>query len=127
MKTIGVIGLGIIGSVWAKHYAKAGVLAGVWNRTPQPDFPRWLPTPEAVAQAADVIQIVVADPPAVQSVLDRIVPLLTPAKVVVQSSTIDAESSERFRLLVTWSRHLPAANPPPRIKRPCITSVETRR
>jgi len=101
MKTIGVIGLGIIGSVWAKHYAKAGVLAGVWNRTPQPDFPRWLPTPEAVAQAAYVIQIVVADPPAVQSVLDRIAPLLTPAKVVVQSSTIDGESSEQFRQLVT--------------------------
>ena len=100
MKTIGVIGLGIIGSVWAKHYAKAGVLVGVWNRTPQSDFPKWLPTPEAVAQAADVIQIVVADPPAVQSVLDRITPLLTPAKVVVQSSTIDPESSERFRLLV---------------------------
>jgi 3-hydroxyisobutyrate dehydrogenase-like beta-hydroxyacid dehydrogenase len=101
MKTIGVIGLGIIGSVWAKHYAKAGVLAGVWNRTPQPDFPQWLPTPEAVARAADVIQIVVADPPAVQSVLDRIAPLLTPAKIVVQSSTIDPESSEQFRLLVT--------------------------
>lgn len=101
MKTIGIIGLGIIGSVWAKHYAKAGVLAGVWNRTPQPDFPQWLATPEAVAKAADVIQIVVADPPAVRSVLDRIAPLLTPGKVVVQSSTIDAESSEQFRLLVT--------------------------
>jgi 3-hydroxyisobutyrate dehydrogenase-like beta-hydroxyacid dehydrogenase len=101
MKTIGVIGLGIIGSVWARHYAKAGVLAGVWNRTPQPDFPQWLPTPEAVAKAADVIQIVVADPPAVQSVLDRIAPLLTPSKIVVQSSTIDPESSEQFRLLVT--------------------------
>jgi 3-hydroxyisobutyrate dehydrogenase-like beta-hydroxyacid dehydrogenase len=100
MKTIGVIGLGIIGSVWAKHYAKAGVLAGVWNRTPQHDFPHWLPTPEAVAQAAEAIQIVVADPPAVQSVLDRIAPLLTPAKIVVQSSTIDPASSEQFRLLV---------------------------
>ena len=101
MKTIGVIGLGIIGSVWARHYAKAGVLVGAWNRTPQPDFPEWLPTPEAVTTAADVIQIVVADPPAVQSILDRIAPLLTPAKIVVQSSTIDPESSERFRLLVS--------------------------
>jgi len=100
MKTIGVIGLGIIGSVWAKHYAKAGVLAGAWNRTPQPDFPQWLLTPEAVAKAADVIQIVVADPPAVRSVLDRIVPSLTPEKIVVQSSTIDPENSEQFRLLV---------------------------
>jgi 3-hydroxyisobutyrate dehydrogenase-like beta-hydroxyacid dehydrogenase len=101
MKTIGVIGLGIIGSVWAKHYANAGVLAGVWNRTPQADFPHWLSSPEAVAKAADVIQIVVADPPAVLSVLERIAPLLTPEKIVVQSSTIDPESSEQFRQLVT--------------------------
>lgn len=101
MKTIGVIGLGIIGSVWAKHYAGAGVLAGTWNRTPQPDFPKWLPSPEAVCQAADVIQIVVADPAAVQSVLDHLAPLLRPNKIVVQSSTIDPESSEQFRLLVT--------------------------
>lgn len=100
MKTIGVIGLGIIGSVWAKHYAKAGVLVGVWNRTPQPDSEKWQPTPEAVARVADVVQIVVADPAAVQSVLDRIVPVLSPAKIVVQSSTIDPESSERFRQLV---------------------------
>jgi len=101
MKTIGVIGLGIIGSVWAKHYANAGVLAGVWNRTPQPDFPHWQPSPEAVAKTADVIQIVVADPPAVLSVLERILPLLAPEKIVVQSSTIDPESSEQFRQLVT--------------------------
>lgn len=101
MKTIGVVGLGIIGSVWAKHYAKAGVLGGVWNRTAQPDFPKWLPTPEALVQAVDVVQIVVADPLAVRSVLERMSPLLTATKVVVQSSTIDPESSEAFRQLVT--------------------------
>ncbi len=39
MKTIGVIGLGIIGGVWARHYAAAGVLAGCWNRTPRPTMP----------------------------------------------------------------------------------------
>jgi len=97
MKTIGVIGLGIIGGTWAKHYAAAGVLAGCWNRTPRPALPQWKDTPEAVAAAADAIQIVVADPPAVQSVLNRILPQLGPGKVVIQSSTIDPESSERFR------------------------------
>jgi len=98
---IGVLGLGIIGSVWARHYHAAGVLAGAWNRTPQPDFPLWQPTPEAVAAAADVIQIVVADPPAVASVLARILPRLGPGQVVVQSSTIDAESSAQFAAQVT--------------------------
>ncbi len=101
MKTIGVIGLGIIGGTWAKHYHAAGVLAGAWNRTPQPDFPQWKATPEAVASAADVVQIVVADPPAVESILTRIMPALGPGKVVVQSSTIDPASSTKFLKLVT--------------------------
>lgn len=97
---IGVLGLGIIGSVWARHYHAAGVLAGTWNRTAQPDFPLWLPAPEAVVAAADVVQIVVADPAAVESVLTRILPALGPGKVVVQSSTIDADSSAKFAALV---------------------------
>lgn len=101
MKTIGVLGLGIIGRIWAGHYHAAGVLAGAWNRTPQPDFPGWKDTPEAVAAAADVIQIVVADPPAVRGVLERIRPQLSPAKIVVQSSTIDPDSSDDFHQAVT--------------------------
>jgi 3-hydroxyisobutyrate dehydrogenase-like beta-hydroxyacid dehydrogenase len=100
MKTIGVIGLGIIGGTWTKHYAAAGVLAGCWNRTPQPTRPCWKESPEAVADAADAIQIVVADPPAVQSILDRILPRLGAGKIVIQSSTIDPDSSDRFRTQV---------------------------
>lgn len=108
--TIGVIGLGIIGGVWARHYDAAGVLAGAWNRTPQPDFPKWKSTAREVAAAGDVVQIVVADPPAVQSVLDAIQPALGPGKVVVQSSTIDGESSERFlrQVVQTGARYLEA-------------------
>ncbi|HEY0945326.1 MAG TPA: NAD(P)-dependent oxidoreductase [Opitutaceae bacterium] len=101
MKTIGVLGLGIIGGVWARHYHAAGVFAGAWNRTAQPEFPQWKATPEDVARAADVVQIVVADPPAVRSLLERILPALGPGKIVVQSSTIDPQSSEEFRSLVT--------------------------
>ena len=96
MKSIGVLGLGLIGSVWARHYATAGRLAGAWNRTPQPGFPAWQPSPEAVAAAADVIQIVVADPPAVRELLIRIAPYLGPGKTVVQSSTIDPSASDEF-------------------------------
>lgn len=101
MKTIGVIGLGIIGGVWARHYAAAGKLAGCWNRTPQPSAPAWKNSPEEVAAAADVTQIVVADPPAVAAVLEKILPRLGPGKVVVQSSTIDPASSEKFSAQVT--------------------------
>jgi 3-hydroxyisobutyrate dehydrogenase-like beta-hydroxyacid dehydrogenase len=110
LKTIGILGLGIIGTAWAKHYADAGVLAGSWNRTPQPTRPGWKDTPEAVAEAADAIQIVVADPPAVEGVLDRIEPRLGPGKVVIQSTTIDPESSDRFgaRVEARGARYLEA-------------------
>jgi len=110
MKTIGVIGLGIIGGAWAKRYAAAGVLAGTWNRTAQPSAPAWKTTPAAVAEAADVIQIVVADPPAVTGVLRQIQPKLGAGKWVVQSSTIDPASSVRFATLVraTGARYVEA-------------------
>ena len=100
-KTIGVLGLGIIGGVWARHYHAAGVLAGAWNRTALPDFPKWTATPLAVAQASDIVQIVVADPPAVRTLLAQILPALGPGKVVVQSSTIDPKSSDEFYTAVT--------------------------
>lgn len=100
MNTIGVIGLGIIGSVWARHYASAGKLAGTWNRTPKPDAPLAKDSPAAVARSADVIHIVVADPAAVESVLTQIAPELRPGKVVLQSSTIDAASSAKFAGMV---------------------------
>ena len=100
-KTIGVLGLGIIGGIWARHYHAAGVLAGAWNRTAQPDFPQWKDTPLAVAQAADIVQIVVADPPAVRALLAQILPALGPGKIVAQSSTIDPRSSEEFQAAVT--------------------------
>jgi 3-hydroxyisobutyrate dehydrogenase len=101
VKTIGVLGLGIIGGAWARHYEAAGVLAGTWNRTPQPGFPGWKATPEEVGAAADAIQIVVADPPAVRGILARILPVLTPSKAVIQSSTIDPAASEEFCRAVT--------------------------
>ena len=100
-QSVGVLGLGIIGGVWARHYEAAGVLAGAWNRTAQPTFPRWQATPLAVAQASDVVQIVVADPPAVRALLAQILPALGPGKTVVQSSTIDPVSSDEFFTAVT--------------------------
>jgi 3-hydroxyisobutyrate dehydrogenase-like beta-hydroxyacid dehydrogenase len=110
MNTVGIIGLGIIGEVWARNYAAAGKLVGSWNRTPKPDAPAWRDTPEAVAEAADVIQIVVADPAAVDSILTRILPKLTRGKTVVQSSTIDAASSTKFeqRVAATGARYVAA-------------------
>ncbi len=107
---VGILGLGIIGRIWAGHYAAAGALAGSWNRTPRPDAPGWRDTPEAVAAEAEVIQIVVADPAAVRAILERIRPFLGPARTVVQSSTIDPASADEFRAatLATGASYLEA-------------------
>ncbi|GAA5483625.1 NAD(P)-dependent oxidoreductase [Haloferula sargassicola] len=108
--TVGVLGLGIIGAIWAERYHAAGKLTAAWNRTPRPEFPQWTDTPEDVALAADCLQVVVADPAAVQSVLDALLPALNASKTVIQSSTIDPASSERFRRQVaaTGARYLEA-------------------
>lgn len=109
-QSIGVLGLGIIGEIWAGHYHDAGKLAGVWNRTPKPNAPMWKETAAEVARVADAIQIVVADPPAVQGVLESILPELDASKTVIQSSTIDPDSSDRFReqVLATGAEYLEA-------------------
>jgi len=96
MHSIAVLGLGIIGTPWAARYQVAGRLAAVWNRTPKPNSPAWSETALQAASAGDVIQIVVADPSAVSSVLDAILPALGKGKAVVQSSTIDPQSAALF-------------------------------
>jgi 3-hydroxyisobutyrate dehydrogenase-like beta-hydroxyacid dehydrogenase len=92
---ISVLGLGIIGSAWAKNLIADGHDMRCWNRTPK-DFPHFnAPIQEAV-DGVDVIFIVVADPPAVQSVLDQIIPKLGRGVLVIQSSTISARWTRLF-------------------------------
>jgi len=99
----GVLGLGIIGSIWARHLHDDGMLAGSWNRTPRPSFPSWKGSPAEVADSAGVLIVVVSDPPAVESVLRALLPRLRPGHLVIQSSTIDPASSRRFCELVAGS------------------------
>jgi 3-hydroxyisobutyrate dehydrogenase-like beta-hydroxyacid dehydrogenase len=93
---VGVIGLGIIGSVWARHYAEAGLLSATWNRSPKPDVPCGVQSADEVARAARVLHLVVSDPPAVEQILQAIEPSLGAEHLVLQSTTIDPESSRRF-------------------------------
>lgn len=100
MKDIAVIGLGIIGTLWSRHYHAANRLAATWNRSPRPDALLPLKTPRETAAAAKIIHIVVADPPAVEAVLADLAPALTREHLVIQSSTIDPRSSATFCALV---------------------------
>ncbi len=72
---ISVLGLGIIGSTWAKNLIADGHQVRCWNRTPK-DFPNFYPSIREAVDQAEIIFIVVADPPAVQSVLNQIEPQL---------------------------------------------------
>lgn len=92
---VSVLGLGIIGAIWARNLQHDGVPVRVWNRT-RKDFPGWCETPEAAAAGSDLIIIVVSDPAAVQDVLRRILPVLKPGQVVMQSSTISPSWTLEF-------------------------------
>jgi len=92
---ISILGLGIIGSVWARNLLADGHEVRTWNRTPK-DFPGFHPSIEDTVEGTDAIIIVVADPAAVQSVLDQIISKLQPGQLVIQSSTISAEWTLEF-------------------------------
>jgi 3-hydroxyisobutyrate dehydrogenase-like beta-hydroxyacid dehydrogenase len=91
---IGILGLGIIGSAWARNLEADGLLGGAWNRTPRPSAPRRCASPADVAATCDILIIVVADPPAVRSVIHAMP--LDGRHLVIQSSTIDPASSREF-------------------------------
>lgn len=107
---VSVLGLGIIGEIWARHLADDGLLAAVWNRSPKPHLPAWEPSITAAAAAGDIVLVVVADPAAVKSVITAIEPVLAEGKIVIQSSTIDPESSLKFaeRVKATGAHYLEA-------------------
>lgn len=94
--TIAVLGLGIIGSVWARNLAADGHEVRAWNRTPQPDFPGFVPEIPRAIEGAEWIFVVVADPAAVEAVLNVASPHLQSGQTIVQASTISPAWTLRF-------------------------------
>jgi 3-hydroxyisobutyrate dehydrogenase-like beta-hydroxyacid dehydrogenase len=92
---VSIFGLGIIGSIWAEHFRRDGFEVRGWNRSPK-SASYFTPDARSAARDADALLIVVADPPAVQSVLDQIQPVLHAPQLVIQSSTISPEASRQF-------------------------------
>lgn len=85
--SVGIIGLGIIGSRAAGNLRKAGVDLVLWSRTPRTD-PGFVASPVELAGHADVIQIFVDNDQALESVLDQLVPALTDRHCVCCHSTV---------------------------------------
>jgi len=99
MKT-GVIGLGAMGSHMALNFHKAGHLYSIWNRTP--DKANTIAnetgitvagTPEQLAEACELIVICVSRDKDVLEVTDRISKSIKHDTVVVDTSTVSAETA----------------------------------
>lgn len=94
--TTAILGLGIIGTEWAKNLATDGEPVRTWNRTPKPEAPGFTANAAEAARGADLVIIVVSDPAAVTDVLDQILPALTHGQIVAQASTVSAAWNLKF-------------------------------
>ena len=96
MSSVTVVGLGIIGSIWAGHYKDAGHEVRAWNRTPHPENPLFEKNLSIAVKGSELVHVCVADPSAAEAVLQEIVPALTKGALVVQSSTISPSAAKSF-------------------------------
>ena len=105
MQTIGFIGTGIMGRHMAAHLQQAGhALLFCPHRRPTPPEllaagGRDCPSPRAIAEAADVIILMVPDTPQVGEVLladDGVVAGLSPGKLVIDMSSISPIETRTF-------------------------------
>ncbi len=99
---VGFIGLGAMGSHMARNLHRAGLLSGVWNRTPEKS--RTLAaelgtvaaeSPEALARDADVVVLCVSADRDVLDVVAALAPGLAPQSLVLDCSTVSAETARR--------------------------------
>lgn len=86
--SVGVIGLGIIGSRVAERLRNADLNVYVWNRSIKPE-PNFMASPAEVAEVAQVIQIFVRDAEALVAVMEDMKAALTPDHVVLCHSTVN--------------------------------------
>jgi 3-hydroxyisobutyrate dehydrogenase len=102
--TVGFIGLGLMGRPMALNLLKAGYAVTVWNRTRSradalaADGATVAATPRETAAGADVLFMIVSDPPAVESVLwgaDGALAGLRKGAVLVDSSTVSPDLARR--------------------------------
>ena len=92
--SIGVIGLGIIGSRIASNLAAKGHQVYVWSRTPRA-VPNFLSSAREVASHVRVVQVFVRDDEALDQVVTDILPVLTSQHVVLNHSTVSAEATKK--------------------------------
>ncbi|MCW0218969.1 MAG: NAD(P)-dependent oxidoreductase [Prosthecobacter sp.] len=85
--SIGILGLGIIGSRVAENLRAAGHTVHVWSHTAR-SVPGAQPTPQAVAHAANIIQIFVRDSAALLQAIRDMQPALTADHIILNHATV---------------------------------------
>jgi len=90
-KSIGVIGLGIIGRAIAGHLRRKGFSVFVWNRSPQ-SVPNFVGSPGELAELCNYIQIFVSDDEALLQTVEQLSGSLTPRHLVLVHSTVAPDS-----------------------------------
>lgn len=102
---VGFCGMGTMGAAMAANVARAGFPLTVWNRTPgRADLPLGegateAATPEAVAEASDIVVLCVSDTPDVEQVLfgdGGVAAGLRPGSLVIDCSTIAPGGTRAF-------------------------------
>ena len=108
-KTVGFIGLGLMGRPMCHNLIKAGLLPVVYNRSPQPrqelagEGAVVAASSAEVAEKSDIIVIMVADTPAVESVLtgpDGVLKTLRPDALLIDMGTTAVPATRRLAALV---------------------------
>jgi 3-hydroxyisobutyrate dehydrogenase-like beta-hydroxyacid dehydrogenase len=90
-KSIGVIGLGIIGRAVAAHLRRRGFPVFVWNRSPRP-VPNFVGSPAELADLCNYIQIFVSDDEALLQTAEQLSADLALHHVILAHSTVAPDS-----------------------------------
>src|SRR6266480_722937 len=90
-KSIGVLGLGIVGRAVAAHLRRRGFPVFVWNRSPRP-VPNFVGSPGELANLCDYIQIFVSDDEALLQTVEPLSADLAPRHIVLAHSTVAPDS-----------------------------------
>ena len=99
MASVGILGLGIIGSRIAEHVAAAGYELSVWSHSPR-ERADFCTRPRAVAQQAAFIQIFVRDDAALLAAVRDMQPVLTSSHVVINHATVSPAATAEAAALV---------------------------
>lgn len=100
VKTVGIAGLGIIGTRVAENLRTKGFALRVWNRTPRDQDPGFVDSLEELARESEVIQIFVRDAKALRDVVAAMSPALAKGKTVINSATVSFQATKDVAKLV---------------------------